>query len=357
MLDVLKQLITTTSFSKDERAAADIIERVLSDAGAVVERYGNNVVSRMNAGLAEAVPRPYTVLLNSHLDTVRPGATWMRDPFTPIVDNGKLYGLGSNDAGGALVMMLAAYLHFFEKADLPVRFVFAATAEEEISGANGMALLTRDVFTSLPIDVAIVGEPTSMQMAVAEKGLMVLDCVAHGCTGHAARNEGINAIYAAFTDIDWFRTHRYERSSPVLGNVKMTVTQIDAGMQHNVVPDRCHFVVDVRVTDAYTNCEVLEEIRRHVACEVTPRSLRLAPSSIALDHPLVLAGIDMGLSTYGSPTMSDQALLPNGVPSMKIGPGDSARSHTPDEWLGVTELEDGIATFIILLETMMRRMS
>jgi acetylornithine deacetylase len=297
------------------------------------------------------------ILLNSHHDTVKPGAGWTHDPFVPVVDNGRLIGLGSNDAGGALVMMLAAFLHFHKRSDLPAALCFAATAEEEVSGQNGMALLSRDVFSEHPLSLAIVGEPTGMQMAVAEKGLMVLDCVAHGRTGHAARNEGVNALYAALTDIEWFRTHRFERTSPVLGDVKMTVTQIDAGSQHNVVPDRCHFVVDVRVTDAYTNAEVLEEIQRHTACEVTPRSMRLAPSSIPLNHPLVQAGISMGLTAYGSPTMSDQSLLPDGVPSMKIGPGDSARSHTPDEWLGVQELEDGIATFITLLETMMRSMS
>jgi len=356
MLELLKQLINTPSFSSEERATADIIERVLRDAGANVERYGNNVVSRMDHTSDQAGPRLYRLLLNSHHDTVRPGEGWTHDPLTAVVEHGKLYGLGSNDAGGALVMMLAAYLHFYTRTDLPVQCVFAATAEEEISGPNGMALLSRDVFSMMPIDLAIIGEPTGMQMAVAEKGLMVLDCVAHGRTGHAARNEGINAIYAAQTDIDWFRTHQFERSSPVLGNVKMTVAIINAGSQHNVVPDRCHYVVDVRVTDVYTNEEVLEEIRRHVASEVTPRSMRLAPSSIPLDHPLVLAGIDMGLPSYGSPTMSDQSLLPYGVPSLKIGPGDSARSHTPDEWMGVAELEEGIATFITLLETMMRRM-
>ncbi|MCX6141429.1 MAG: M20 family metallo-hydrolase [Candidatus Kapabacteria bacterium] len=363
MLELLQRLIATPSFSKDEGATADIIEHLLRDAGAVVERYGNNVVS-WHVGARHAVPLHAvpvhaipTILLNSHHDTVKSGAGWSNDPLVPVVSDGKLYGLGSNDAGAALVMMLSAYLHFLARTDLPVNLCFAATAEEEISGENGMSMLSRDVFTERPIDVAIIGEPTGMQMAVAEKGLMVLDCVAHGRTGHAARNEGVNALYAALTDVEWFRTHRFERTSPVLGNVKMTVTQIDAGSQHNVVPDKCHFVVDVRVTDVYTNAEVLEEIRRHVACEVTPRSMRLAPSSIPLDHPIVRAGIDMGLSTYGSPTMSDQSLLPVGVPSMKIGPGDSARSHTPDEWIGLKELEDGITTFIALLENTMRRMS
>lgn len=355
MIELLTKLIATPSFSRDEGATADIIEQVLRNAGADVERFGNNVVA-WGVGARQAVPPP-AILLNSHHDTVQPGAGWTHDPFVPVVEDGKIIGLGSNDAGGALVMMLTAFLQFHKRDDLPVRLCFAATAEEEVSGQNGMAMLSRDVFSKHPLSLAIVGEPTGMQMAVAEKGLMVLDCVAHGRTGHAARNEGVNALYAALTDIEWFRTHRFERPSTVLGDVKMTVTQIDAGSQHNVVPDKCHFVVDVRVTDAYTNAEILEEIQRHVACEVTPRSMRLAPSSIPLDHPLVQAGISMGLSTYGSPTMSDQSLLPEGVPSMKIGPGDSARSHTPDEWLGIKELEDGTATFITLLETMMRRMT
>ncbi len=351
MVDLLSLLIATPSFSREEGATADIIEEVLQEAGVVVERYGNNVVAWSGS------PSMPVLLLNSHHDTVKPGAGWTHDPHSPVNVDGKLIGLGSNNAGGALVMMIAAFLHFHNRIDLPYSLCFAATAEEEVSGENGMALLTRDVFVKRPIDIAIVGEPTGMQMAVAEKGLMVLDCVVRGRTGHAARDEGVNALYAALNDIEWFRTHRFERTSPVLGNVKMTVTQIDAGSQHNVVPDRCHFVVDVRVTDVYTNEEVLEEIKRHVACEITPRSMHLAPSSIPMDHPLVLAGIEMGLTTYGSPTMSDQSLLPVGIPSMKIGPGDSARSHTPDEWLGVQELEQGISTFIRLLETMMRRLS
>ncbi|MBC8125260.1 MAG: M20 family metallo-hydrolase [Candidatus Kapabacteria bacterium] len=350
MLELLQRLIATPSFSREEGATAEIIEDVLQEAGVKVKRYGNNVVA-WGGDASKPV-----LLLNSHHDTVRPGAGWTHDPHLPVTNDGKLFGLGSNDAGGALVMMLAAFLHFHNRTDLPMSLCFAATAEEEVSGENGMAMLTRDVFVERPINVAIIGEPTGMQMAIAEKGLMVLDCVARGRTGHAARNEGVNALYASLIDIEWFRTHRFERTSPVLGNVKMTVTQIEAGSQHNVVPDSCRFVVDVRVTDAYTNMEVLEEIQRHVACEITPRSMRLAPSSIPMDHPLVLAGIEMGLTTYGSPTMSDQSLLPPDVPSMKIGPGDSARSHTPDEWLGVQELEDGIETFIRLLETMMRRM-
>lgn len=352
MTDLLCELIATPSFSAYESATADIIERVLREHGCSPVRLGNNVVADDAASTSGPV-----ILLNSHHDTVRPGSGWTHDPHEAVLANGRITGLGSNDAGGALVMMLAAYLHFRERTDLPVRFVFAATAEEEISGQNGMALLTREWFPAHPIDLAIVGEPTGMDLAIAEKGLVVLDCTAHGRTGHAARNEGVNAIYAAMDHIAWFRSHRFARTSSVLGDVKMTVTQINAGSQHNVVPDACTFVVDVRVTDAYTNEEVVEEIRRSVACTVEPRSLRLAPSRIDEDHPIVQAGRALGRRTYGSPTMSDQALLPQGVPSLKIGPGDSARSHTPDEWIGIDEVEEGIQLFITMLNDMMRRMA
>jgi acetylornithine deacetylase len=352
MIDLLRELIRTPSLARDEGRTADILERVLRDASCPVTRLGNNVVSwEPDRGSGPVI------LLNSHHDTVRAGQGWTYDPHGATLENGRIIGLGSNDAGGALVMMLATYLHYRERADLPVRFMFAATAEEEVSGQNGMALLTREWFPHHPIDLAIVGEPTGMQLAIAEKGLVVLDCTAHGRTGHAARNEGENAIYAAMDDIAWFRTHSFERESTMLGHVKMTVTQIDAGSQHNVVPDRCHFVVDVRVTDAYTNEDVVDEIRRHVRCTVEPRSLRLAPSRIDPDHPLVQAGVAIGRSTYGSPTMSDQSLLPTGVPSLKIGPGDSARSHTPDEWIGVDEVEEGIVIMRTMLDEMMRRMS
>lgn len=354
MIELLQKLISVPSFSGAEADTADIIESYLREAGANVERVGNNVIALPIA--KHTAGSVTTILLNSHHDTVRPGMGWTKNPHSPEIENGKLYGVGSNDAGGALVTMLATYLHFYKMDGLPVSFVFAATAEEEISGHGGMARLTREVFTTLPLDLAIVGEPTEMKMAVAEKGLMVLDCKALGRTGHAARDEGHNAIYESLLDIQWFRTHTFDRKSPVLGDVKMTVTQIHSGAQHNVVPDICEYVVDVRVTDVYTNAEILEEIKRSVKSEVTPRSLRLAPSSIALDHPLVMAGIELGIETYGSPTMSDQSLLPDGVPSIKIGPGSSSRSHTPDEWIGVKEIEDGIATMISLLNTMMRRM-
>jgi acetylornithine deacetylase len=354
MIDLLRQLIATPSFSREEHTTADILENYLHHRGIRVTRIGNNVVAYSSPDtFCEGAPR---VLLNSHHDTVRPGHGWSKDPFGAVIEDGRLYGLGSNDAGGALMMMLGTFLHYQSMRDLPVEFVFAATAEEEVSGTQGMDLLARELWNTHPLSLALVGEPTAMQLAVAEKGLMVLDCVAHGRTGHAARDEGDNAIQKAMIDLEWFAGYQFEKTSSVLGNVKMTVTQIQSGSQHNVVPDRCEFVVDVRITDAYTNAEVLDIIRSHVTCDVTPRSLRLQPSSIPAEHPLVQAGIALGMSTYGSPTLSDQSLLPEGVPSLKIGPGHSSRSHTPDEWIGVDELAESIPIFTNLLDAMMRRM-
>lgn len=354
-VELLKKLISTPSFSKEEHTTADILQQWLMDRGVRVQRFGNNIVAEHHTSREDAP----TLLLNSHHDTVRPGEGWMHAPFQPVVEDGKLFGLGSNDAGGALVTMLMTFMHLRQYKDLTHNIVFAATAEEEISGANGMALLTAEYFTGespcLPkLALALVGEPTQMKMAVAEKGLMVLDCTWKGRTGHAARNEGVNAIYAALADIEWFRTAQFERTSDVLGPVKMTVTQINAGSQHNVVPDVCTTVVDVRTTDAYRNEELLDIIRQHVTCDVQPRSLRLQPSSIPMDHPLLDVVKGLGIDTYASPTMSDQSLLPAGVPSVKIGPGDSARSHTPNEYITIDELDHGIATMITLMERYLR---
>ena len=354
MIDLLRQLITTPSFSREEHATADILERYLLDRGVSVKRIGNNVVAYSKSSTYK--PGAMRVLLNSHHDTVRPGQGWTKDPFGAVIEDGRLYGLGSNDAGGALMMMLGTFLHYQSSKGLPVEFVFAATSEEEVSGTGGMERLSNELWSNYKIDVALVGEPTAMQLAIAEKGLMVLDCSAQGRTGHAAREDGVNAIYEALSDIAWFKTHEFERTSEMLGKVKMTVTQIKSGSQHNVVPDLCDFVVDVRITDAYSNAEVLDVIRSHVSCDVVPRTMRLRPSAIPIDHPLVQAGVSLGMSTYGSPTMSDQSLLPAGVPSAKIGPGHSSRSHTPDEWLGIDELESSIPTLVNLLDTMMRRM-
>jgi len=359
-VELLQRLIATQSYSREEHNTADILAGFLAERGVEVERYGNNVVARHRTTMASA---PY-LLVNSHHDTVRVGGGWTKDPFGGVVEDGKLYGLGSNDAGGPLMAMLATFMHLCTHEGLSHNIMFAATAEEEISGNDGMALLAREgVITAVAsnentashknsalVALALVGEPTQMHMAVAERGLIVLDCVAHGRTGHAARSEGLNAIYEAMRDVEWLRTYRFERSSALLGEIQMTVTQIEAGSQHNVVPDVCRFVVDVRVSDAYTNEEIVEEIRKHVQCTVSPRSMRLRPSSTPHDHPIVNNAIKMNLPLYGSPTMSDQSLLPSGITSVKIGPGDSARSHTPDEYIGIEELQQGIHTTIELCE-------
>jgi acetylornithine deacetylase len=351
-IELLRRLIATPSLSGHEEQTAALIEDWFIQRGVDVERVGNNVIAVHRSARPEA---PY-LLLNSHHDTVKPGDGWTQGPWEAVEREGKLFGLGSNDAGGALVTLIAAFMHMRQYADLPYSIMVAATAEEEISGQGGMARLTKDHFSRSewgPIELAIVGEPTQMQMAVAEKGLVVLDCVSHGRTGHAARSEGDNAIYHAMKDIEWFRTFAFERHSDLLGPVHMSVTQIDAGSQHNVVPDRCSFVVDVRTTDAVSNEEAVAIIREHVSCEVVPRSMRLRPSSIPIDHPLVRIGKDLGLTAYGSPTMSDRALLPPGTPSLKIGPGDSARSHTPNEYIFLDEVRSGITIMIDMLKRFM----
>lgn len=335
------KLIATPSFSKEEEEVAFIIEEFFEKHGVHTYRRANNVWAR-NKHFNPAKP---TVLLNSHHDTVRPNSGYTRDPFKPEIIDGKLYGLGSNDAGGPLVSLMATFLHYYHRTDLKYNLVIAATAEEEISGTGGV----ESIWSSLtPIDFAIVGEPTLCNMATAEKGLMVLDCLAKGKPGHAAREEGINSIYVALPDIEWFRTFCYPKVSETLGQMKMTVTIINSGSQHNVVPAECRFTVDVRVTDAYTLEEALEIIKQHVTCEVTPRSLRMRSSGIALDHPLVQSAKKLGLELYGSPTTSDQALIP--VPSVKMGPGDSARSHSADEFIFAHEIEQGITTYIKLLD-------
>lgn len=339
-IDLLQQLIAIPSFSREEDKTATVLYEFFKRQNVPAERKGNNVWAH-NLHFNAALP---TILLNSHHDTVKPNPGYTRDPFTPAVENGKLFGLGSNDAGGPLVSLIGTFLHFYSRKDLKYNFVLAATAEEEISGTGGV----ESIWDLLPaIDFAIVGEPTLCQMAIAEKGLMVLDCVAKGKSGHAAREEGINALYEAMNDIDWIRKFKYPKVSPTLGAVKMTVTIINAGKQHNVVPAECTYTIDVRVTDQYTLEEVLEIIRTNLKSEVTPRSLRMRPSGISLDHPLVFAAKGLGIELYGSPTTSDQALIP--VPSVKMGPGDSARSHTADEFIYVAEIKQGIDTYIQLL--------
>lgn len=340
--ELLKNLISTQSYSGEEDKTAGLIETFLAEQGANPYRLGNNVYA-YNHGFDESKP---TILLNSHHDTVKAQQSWTKDPFNPEVDGDKLYGLGSNDAGGALVSLLAAFIALNETGNLPYNLVFLASAEEESSGKNGVAKAVPELGK---IDLGIIGEPTEMQMAVAEKGLMVLDCIARGKSGHAARNEGENAIYKAMPDIEWFRTYQFPKVSETLGKINMAVTQIEAGYQHNVTPDQCKFVVDVRTHDQYTNQEVVDIIKQHVDCEVHPRSLRLNPSFIPMDHPLVARGFELGLSHFGSPTLSDQSLM-EGFPTIKIGPGQSKRSHTPDEFIYLSEIEQGIKVYIELLK-------
>ena len=289
-----------------------------------------------------------TILLNSHHDTVKPHSGYTRDPFEPAIEEGKLYGLGSNDAGGALVCLMALFVHFYEKEDLNYNLVIAATAEEESSGDNGILA----VLPLLPeIDFAVVGEPTKMQMAVAEKGLLVIDGYAPGIGGHAAHENTENAIYNALQDINWIRSYAFPEVSPVLGKVKMSVTQIEAGTQHNVVPASCHFVVDVRVNECYSNEEVFDVIDIHTRSKMVSRSFKLNSSSIPLDHPIVKAGEQLRLEKYGSPTLSDQANLT--CPSLKMGPGDSLRSHSADEFIMLEELERGIDIYIAVFEKLL----
>ncbi|MBG9376033.1 M20 family metallo-hydrolase [Panacibacter sp. DH6] len=338
---LLKKLISTPSFSKEEDNTAEIIDDFLNAKGVNTYSYLNNIWAK-NKYFDERKP---TILLNSHHDTVKPNKAYTLDPFTPLEQDGKLYGLGSNDAGGCLVSLIATFIHYYKQENLQYNLVIAASAEEEISGHNGIEIL----LPRLPeIDFGIVGEPTLMNMAVAEKGLLVLDCTAHGRAGHAAREEGENAIYKALKDIEWFRTYKYDKVSDLLGPMKMSVTIINAGSQHNVVPHECKFTVDVRVNELHTFEEVLETIRSNVSCDVQPRSSRLRSTSIATDHPLIQAGITLGRSYYGSPTTSDKALMH--FPTLKMGPGDSARSHTADEFIYIDEIRQGIALYIQLLD-------
>lgn len=340
--DLLEQLIATPSFSKEEKQTGNLIQQFLEAKGIATNRHINNIWC-VNKYFDSDKP---TILLNSHHDTVKPNSGYTKDPFTPLIEDGKLYGLGSNDAGGPLTSLIATFIHFYPQENLNYNLVLAVTGEEEISGDNGII----SILDKLPaIDCAIVGEPTQMRMAVAEKGLMVLECTARGISGHAARDEGKNAIYIAIRDIEWFKTYRFKKVSDVLGPVKMTATVIHAGSQHNVVPDTCTFTVDVRSTDVHDNAEILAIIDEHIESDITARSIRLNPSFIPLDHPIVRSGDKLGLEQYGSPTLSDQSVLP--VPSLKIGPGKSARSHTADEFILLREMEDGIETYIKLLDS------
>ncbi len=348
-LGLLKQLIATPSFSREEDKTATLIEEYLRSKGIRAERVMNNIWAKSKYYVTG---RP-TILLNSHHDTVKPNKAYTLDPFQPLEKDGRLYGLGSNDAGGSLVSLIATFLYFYDRPDLPFNLVLAASAEEEISGYQGIEKLLPLIG---PIDWGIVGEPTQMQLAVAEKGLLVLDGLAQGKAGHAAREEGDNAIYKAMEAIGWFREYSFPKVSDLLGPVKMSVTVIQTDNKaHNVVPSQCSFVVDTRVNELYTFEEILQLIREHMPAGITiePRSLRMRSSSISREHPVVQSGLRLGRICYGSPTTSDKALMP--FPTLKTGPGDSARSHTADEYLYLHELGEGITGYVNLLEPLFKK--
>jgi acetylornithine deacetylase len=338
-VQLLKDLIAIPSFSKEENKTADLIEAFLTQKNIQVNRSGNNVW----AFASEYNPVLPTVWLNSHHDTVKPNHGYTKDPFTASVENGKLFGLGSNDAGGPLVSLIATFCHFIGK-NLPFNLLLIASAEEEISGANGISSL----IAQLPeAEIAIVGEPTQMRVAVAEKGLLVIDAKVHGKAGHAAREEGVNAIYLAMDDLDEIRNFEFFKTSPFLGRTKVTATVIKAGHQHNVIPDLCEYTLDVRVTDAYTLEEAFAELQRNLKADLTPRSMRLQSSHLPDGHLMYRVAAKLELEKFGSPTLSDQALIP--WPSVKIGPGDSARSHTADEYILIEEIKSGIQGYISII--------
>lgn len=339
-VELLKALIATPSVSRNETAAADIMQHEMERCGLAPQREGNNLWV-LSPDWSEAKP---TLLLNAHIDTVKPAASWTRDPFAPTIEGDRLYGLGSNDCGGGLTTLLQAF-RWLTLRQQPYNLVYLASAEEEVSGKDGFSR----ALPLLPhIDVAIVGEPTAMQPAIAEKGLMVLDVVAHGKSGHAARNEGVNAIYEALDDMLWIRDYRFQKVSPLLGPTKMTLTVVNAGTQHNVVPDLCTMLVDIRTNEYYRNEDVYEFIKAHVRSEVRAHSFRLHSSHIDPHHPLVERCVALGKTPYGSPTLSDQALMP--FPSLKLGPGESARSHSADEFICISEMADAFATYQKLLD-------
>ncbi len=344
-ISLLKALIETPSFSSEEDKTALLIENWFTQNEITFERENNNVWA-FNKYFDKHKP---TLLLNSHHDTVKPNQGYTNDPFEAIEKDGKLFGLGSNDAGGCLVSLLATFVHFYANENLPYNIVIVASAEEESSGKNGL----NSVLKHLPeLECAIVGEPTLMQLAVAEKGLLVLDVIVKGTASHAAHDNPDNPIYNAIPVIEWFNSYKFEKISEQLGPVKMTVTQINAGKQHNVVPSQCDLVIDIRVNDCYNNTEVLETVRKHIPAEVNPRSMHLNASSIPVNHRLVQAGIALGRTTYGSPTLSDQSVL--SCQSLKLGPGETLRSHSADEFIYISEIEEGIALYIKILTDFFR---
>ena len=344
-IELLKNLIKTPSVSRNEDKTAELIFNYLKDHGVdSVNRHLNNVWA-LSKNFDSKKP---TILFNSHHDTVLPAKTYTRDPFSPDVENGVLYGLGSNDAGGPAINLLTTFLYFYNRKNLPYNLIVAITAEEENSGENGVM----SILGKLPeIEFAVVGEPTCMEISVAEKGILVLDCTAKGKTGHAARNTGINAIYKALEDINWLKNYKFEKTSPWLGDVKCTVTGINAGTLHNVIPAECTFMVDVRITEKYTHQEVLDIIRENIPnkdTEVKPRSFKLKSSHIDENHPFIKLAAEKGFKLFGSPTTSDRAVMP--YASLKMGPGDSNRSHTADEYILLSEIRSGVEKTVDLFE-------
>lgn len=348
LVELLKGMVAIPSLSREETAVADYVEtwlkRVLAanamESAVELHRKGNNVWLEQ-PGRGDSRP---VVLLNGHIDTVKPAAGYTREPFAATVEGDTIYGLGTNDDGASVVALLGAFFALIERPQ-PYRLIWSATAEEEVCGSNGIELIVPEIG---PVALGVIGEPTGMQMAVAEKGLLVLDCVAHGVSGHAARSEGVNALYKALDDIDWFRTYQFEKVSEFLGPVKMTATMIQCGSQHNVVPAECSFVVDVRPNGLYSNVEIVETIKAHVGCDVNPRSLRHNSSSIDVAHPIVRRGLSLGLAAFGSPTTSNQTVVD--FTTIKIGPGESSRSHTADEFIRISEICNGVGTYVKLLD-------
>ena len=339
-VELLKKLIATPSVSRNEKDAADIMEQTIRSYGFEPQREANNIWI-LDPHYDESRP---TLLLNAHIDTVKPVASWTRDPFSPDVEDGVLYGLGSNDCGGGLCSLLQIFRMLIQKPQ-HYNLIYLASAEEEVSGKDG---ITRALPLLPHIDLAIVGEPTGMNPAVAEKGLMVLDVIAHGKSGHAARNEGVNAIYEALDDMRWIRDYKFEKVSEFLGPTKMTLTVVNAGTQHNVIPDKCTMLVDIRTNEFYDNEEVFEFIRQHLKSEVKAHSFRLKSSRIDPEHPLIKKCVAMGMKPFGSPTLSDQALMH--FPSFKLGPGESSRSHSADEFIKISEISDAVAKYRELLD-------
>jgi len=345
-IELLVRLIATPSLSGEESGTADILAAELSARGVAVRRHHTNIYA-LSQGFDASKP---TLMLNSHQDTVKPSPAYTRNPFEPTIEDGRIYGLGSNDAGASLVSLVATFCNNYDTTTRPYNLLLALTAEEENMGERGMrSFLPHLQEESIKVDMVLVGEPTSMQAATAERGLVVLDCTAHGKSGHAARNEGENAIYKAMCDIEQLRNFRFERTSEQLGDIKISVTQISAGTQHNIVPDECRFVADVRTTDAYSNEEVVALLQSALECDVVPRSTRVRASAISLAHPLVKAAQAIGRTTFVSPTTSDRAIM-QGLAALKMGVGESSRSHTADEYVLISEIEEGIVLYDKLLD-------